>query len=123
MRNKVGAAIAAIACALLAAGCGSGDDSKAAPETVTVTSAPAATSGAMTQQDLTFLSQVAALPETSNVLRSDKIYIAHKVCTAEENGQKMDALKILIQDYGVDSGTKFMHAAVSVYCPQYLTDG
>lgn len=124
-RKHLAAAVAVLASLGILTACGS----DSATHTVTVTESappsftvPASPSGwSQSAQDETFLSQVSLIEGFETVSRADKLVLAHQVCTSFENHIQDQVLKILTESYGINSATKFMHTAASVYCPEQLS--
>lgn len=113
-KNKAIAAFAAAALiAVSASACAADNSQPAAPVTVTET--------AESTQDATFLAQVQLIDGVDGT-QSDLIEMGRGVCVGVEGGRKTDILQILIDAYGVEDAAKFMHTAISVYCPRELSN-
>lgn len=105
---------------MLLAGCSSG--ATTAVRTVTETLTPATPTVDDARLDETFLAQVSLVDAFNGESKKDLIDTAHATCVAFDRGDKMEALRVLNSSYGIEPAAKFMHAAVSVYCPEHLAN-
>ena len=93
------------------------DDS---PDDTATTTTSASSTPADSRLDDTFIAQVRLIDEVGGS-RSMLIEMGQNVCVGIKNGSRLEVLKILNDEYGIDAAAKFMHAAVSVYCPEELS--